>query len=350
MAVTCDHECATSSTSAGDGIHDAESLSSLEINLSSEMTVQNGGEDDIYSPAPIVDRSEMPNTREPSPEPLYYAHQYKLQSEEYYSGEIQADGPAVPCFETPQRFLAQGSLAALASQRLAAHMQQAGDLYGSDHDEHVQATWRGPPPPLPSLPLPAPAAMLPMGSRFMYLPVSVPVTTMPMHLPQGKSTPGNYFALPQQPNPQHVPSSTRTEPAPEPKERKAVPVAQSASTGKAKREEATNAKSDGHLSVGHFDTMSADQKKAICKYIYDIMIQKEMIDPEGYLVADVFHEVWTVIGSNDGTGRRTAASRFWNLLRSAPQHFRLFRKKLQVAPRGGERMVRLVLEKKDGAC
>ena len=55
MAVTCDHECATSSTSAGDGIHDAESLSSLEINLSSEMTVQNGGEDDIYSPAPVVD-------------------------------------------------------------------------------------------------------------------------------------------------------------------------------------------------------------------------------------------------------------------------------------------------------
>ena len=38
--------------------------------------------------------------------------------------------------------------------------------------------------------------------------------------------------------------------------------------------------------------MSAEQKEALCKYIYDVMLQKGFTSPDGYLLVDVLTEVW----------------------------------------------------------
>jgi hypothetical protein len=95
--------------------------------------------------------------------------------------------------------------------------------------------------------------------------------------------------------------------------------------------------------------MSDEQKEAICKYIYDVMVQKEFTSPDGYLIVDVFTEVWKDVGDT-AEGWRVAQHRFADLLRSAPQYFRLFRRSIRVAnqcgwfARKGEKMVRLVVE------
>jgi hypothetical protein len=97
--------------------------------------------------------------------------------------------------------------------------------------------------------------------------------------------------------------------------------------------------------------MSDEQKEAICKYIYDVMVEKDFTSPDGYLIVDVFSEVWKDVGDSV-EGWRVARHRFADLLRSAPQYFRLFRRSIRVAnqcgwfARKGEKMVRLVLEKK----
>jgi len=109
-------------------------------------------------------------------------------------------------------------------------------------------------------------------------------------------------------------------------------------------------KSRGYLkSDSAFQKMSAEQKDALCKYVYEFMVQKEFTSQEGYLIVDVFSEVWKDMGDN-GEGWRVAQQRFNYLLRSAPQYFRLFRRGIRVAnqcgwfARKGEKMVRLVLE------
>jgi hypothetical protein len=105
--------------------------------------------------------------------------------------------------------------------------------------------------------------------------------------------------------------------------------------------------------AGKFGTIPADKKKAFCKFIYDLTVQKGLTDPQGYLVADVFAEVWHDI-SDSVEGRQKAQYRFENLLRSAPEYFELFRKGIQVAKhsgrlrrlaRKGEMLVRLVQAK-----
>jgi hypothetical protein len=118
-------------------------------------------------------------------------------------------------------------------------------------------------------------------------------------------------------------------------------------------------KNEGHVKTGThskignspswLDTMPAEKKDALCKYIYSIMVQKSYTSPDGYLIVDIFTEVWKDM-SESSEGSKVAQQRFCELLRSAPQYFTLFRKSIQVAnhcgwyARKGERMVRLVLD------
>jgi hypothetical protein len=138
-----------------------------------------------------------------------------------------------------------------------------------------------------------------------------------------------------------VPSAMPTTPAPE----------QQALDAAAYPTSICAARSEEHVTGDRsVDKMPADQRAALCKRIYDYMIQKGMTEASGYLIADVFHEVRALVDSGP-EGRRTAENSFCHLLRSAPEYFRIFRMKLQVAPRygsftrKGERMVSLVLEK-----
>merc|ERR1719163_1449047 len=120
--------------------------------------------------------------------------------------------------------------------------------------------------------------------------------------------------------------------------------------------EQTELKSSGKTKNRHlksdsaFNKMSSEQKQALCKYIYDFMVAKELTSQEGYLIVDVFSEVWKDMGDS-AEGWRIAQHRFGALLRSSPQYFRLFRRGIRVAnqcgwfARKGEKMVRLVLDK-----
>ena len=94
------------------------------------------------------------------------------------------------------------------------------------------------------------------------------------------------------------------------------------------------------------DKLSADQKEALCKYIFNAMAEKGLTSHDGYLLVDVFSEVWKEMGiGNLSSGScQSAQKRFGHLLRSAPQYFRLFNKSVRVS-NGSLRMVRLVLEK-----
>jgi hypothetical protein len=95
------------------------------------------------------------------------------------------------------------------------------------------------------------------------------------------------------------------------------------------------------------DSMPEEQRVALCQYIYHLMQQKSFTSQEGYLIADVFNEVWKET-SDSAEGSRVAQQRFVELLRSAPQYFKLFRRNIQVAnhcgwfARKGERMVSLL--------
>jgi hypothetical protein len=98
-----------------------------------------------------------------------------------------------------------------------------------------------------------------------------------------------------------------------------------------------------------FDKLSDDQKTELCKYIYDFMLEKKLTSPEGYLIVDVFSEVWK--GMDDSAQSwKVAQHRFNDLLRFAPQYFRLFRKSIKIAnhcgwyARKGQQMVSLVRE------
>jgi hypothetical protein len=165
-----------------------------------------------------------------------------------------------------------------------------------------------------------------------------PVQTVPMmapHMMSGMPTPSV-----EPPPPPPMPSAA-SDATPEP-DAKADP---------------TQWKSNGrHKNRGYFKSdsglnrMSGEQKDALAKYIFDLMVQKNFTSPEGYLIVDVFSEVWKEMGDS-AEGWRVAQHRFGHLLRSSPQYFRLFRRGIRVAnqcgwfARKGEKMVRLVLEK-----
>jgi hypothetical protein len=154
--------------------------------------------------------------------------------------------------------------------------------------------------------------------------------------------------------------SSRTEPNPvlsscappaqAPAQKRAQTKEGNGETAVASSKKSGKAKNRGHAkSESMFDKLSAEQKESLCKYIYDFMVQKDFTSPEGYLVVDVFSEVMKdMSGSADCW--RVAQHRFGDLLQSAPQYFRLFRKSIRIAnhccwyARKGQKTVSLVLE------
>jgi hypothetical protein len=107
--------------------------------------------------------------------------------------------------------------------------------------------------------------------------------------------------------------------------------------------------------ISRFAAMSESEKEAISEYVYEFMLQKGFTSPEGYLVFDVFAELWKDCFFKDlgetADSWRIAHLRFGELLCSAPHLFEHFRKRFRVdkrcawLDRRGLKMVRLVLKK-----
>jgi hypothetical protein len=103
-----------------------------------------------------------------------------------------------------------------------------------------------------------------------------------------------------------------------------------------------------------FNILSEAQKDALCQYVYEFMVEKGFTSPDGYLVVDVFAELWKDSFFEDlaetPESWRVAHVRFSELLCSAPQLFEQFRKKFRVdkrwgcLDRRGLKMVRLVVK------
>jgi hypothetical protein len=326
-------------------------------NCSNTGGLQYGDDEDCYdAPFPRHDRTDMPSTRENSPEPSWNNHldwneNYVAEQYQTYGRQMQTQPPVwdgavqYRSNEAGQNNWAHGHQLAL---------QQPAQLpRRSSREPPQQRGGVNPPAQQPVqtvLLVPSdqpvifvqrdqpPNVMFPMNTGgVMPLGMQGPMPQPAQHIPSGMPPMG---VQPQMTQPKPFPSdSAPSTPEPELMEPAST---QQKSNGKTKNR--------GHLkSDSAFNKMSTEQKEALCKYIYDFMVQKQFTSQEGYLIVDVFSEVWKDMG--DSEGWRVAQHRFGNLLRSAPPYFRLFRRGIRVAnqcgwfARKGEKMVRLVLDK-----
>ena len=175
----------------------------------------------------------------------------------------------------------------------------------------------------------------------------MPSSFQSMPTPSADHAPSGMPSLEKEPSPtlpnplppSGMPPAPQQNLSPAPEQKSLTGVAQSKQSGKAT--------GSGQVKGEHvLDKLSADQKEALCKYIFNVMAEKGLTSHDGYLLVDVFSEVWKEmdIGNLSSGSCRVAQKRFGDLLRSAPQYFRLFRKSVRVS-HGSLRMVRLVLEK-----
>jgi len=297
-----------SSTCAGDSSSESGYSFDDDMTDTKIVSTQNlEADEDYYS----HDRSDMPSTRENSPEPTWHLPNQGLNLD-YLADQYRAFGgnhnylPTQPSVE-PMWGNAARPFPRTTSPR-EAHMQQ-------------------PEPFKTVLVLPADQPVV-FVQRDQGANVMIPMNN-------GGVMPFPVHTTPTQPVPTDVMTNYSE---PEEMEQTAAPQLKPKS------------KNRGYLKNDVFSKMSAEQKDALCKYIYEFMVKKNFVNQEGYLVVDVFSEVWKEMGDT-GEGWRVAQARFGQLLRSAPQYFRLFRRGIRVAnqcgwfARKGEKMVRVVLPK-----
>ena len=176
----------------------------------------------------------------------------------------------------------------------------------------------------------------------------MPSSLQSMPTPSANHVPSGMLSLEKEPSPtlpkplpsNGMPHAPLQNPSPAPKQTSMTGVSQSKLRGKATGSRQVKGE---HM----LDKLSADQKETLCKEIFDVMVEKGFTSHDGYLLIDVFTEVWKetgIAGIGNLSDCGVELKRFGDLLRSAPQYFRLFRKSVQVS-RGSLRLVRLVLEK-----
>jgi len=66
------------------------------------------------------------------------------------------------------------------------------------------------------------------------------------------------------------------------------------------------------------------KKKALIKFIYTLMKEKGLTDPNGHLLMDVYVEIWNEVVGEKGCGGRAGFHRFAEMLRGAPEYFEVF--------------------------
>jgi hypothetical protein len=302
---------------------DTEGLQDFENNTSFEPTY------------PALDRSSMPSTRENSPEPMwdYGNHRFWNRDSGYAAEQYQ------------QNALGAGPMQPSVAPQSFNHMQSQGhQLPRRSSRDPPAARQYVSPPAQPNQPV----LFVPQNQRIVFLPGASP-TGMMLPVNHGGAMPFPFQTMPT-PSASHMPSGTSTankEPLPTKPSAAAADATPTPSVREQKEGKSKNRRNLKNDSV--FSKMSAEKKEALCKYIYELMKGKGFTSQEGYLIVDVFSEVWKDIGDTT-EGWRVAQHRFVNLIRSAPHHFRLFRRGIPVAnhcgwfARKGDKMVRLVLE------
>jgi hypothetical protein len=99
--------------------------------------------------------------------------------------------------------------------------------------------------------------------------------------------------------------------------------------------------------VDFVSQLSPEKKKALANEVYDEMIRKKFDNPDGYLLIDVYVEIFRDLVGEQGN-RSTALHRFASLLRSFPDLFEIFNLGIKVTnhagrfARKGEKMVKII--------
>jgi hypothetical protein len=301
-----------------------------------------------------VDPYHMPSTREPSLEPVWkntWTDEYV--AEQYAQPSIQQQWPHEQCAAVSsnqsQNFVPQNQSFAPQSQMASRELVRRSSRNAIPMQPDVN------PPAQPYqtvliVPQNQPVLFVRPGQNGTVVPANgipmnnggvmpYPVQTMPMMQAPHMQNPsaGMPPSMPGAEPTTAQPSEAASDATPDPEER---PVGKHGKN-----------KGRGYFkSDSGFNKMSAEQKEALCKYIFDFMVKKNFTSQEGYLIVDVFSEVWKDMGDS-AEGWRVAQHRFGHLLRSSPKQFRLFRRGIRVAnqcgwfARKGEKMVRLVLDK-----
>jgi hypothetical protein len=309
----------------------------------SATSFSNVGEDDLDTDS-YLDHEDLPPTREPSPEPLAkwdYASYYDFPAE-YFAGQQDLQLPNNACrrgWNEEHILHAHGRQLPRESSREPATRHGNRNPLAQPYQMVIFV-----PEPI-FVPSQGDNVMLPMSSAgALHVPLPPPPPPPPpmLHVPRGVPTVGTKTAPAQ---PKRAPSSTtHVAPAQEKKEGLKEGESTKEQTAAPKKSRRRNKE------LSAFDTMTADQKEDLCKYIYAFMLEKGFTSPDGYLIVDVFFEVWKEVGDTE-EGWRVAQHRFGELLSSAPEYFRLFRRSIRVAnsqcgwfARKGQKMVSLVLD------
>jgi hypothetical protein len=359
-------------------------FASTDGNCINTVGLQNftlAGEDDLDSPFCVGRRDDMPSTREPSPEPLWHHTDYWNLTQEYFSEQIETYGrfssmeaSVEPPWKNVAHYEWKEEHIARQNQVHSRHLPRK-----SSREPPIQRGVEQPPAQLYQMMLVVPKPVLApthdanaifLMNHFEGMPV--PAAQMPSGKPaQGKGPAQNQANPTCSTHSTPVPEEKRT-PAPEQKVETPVARSESKRSSKAKipltgsgpgpapvpepKEQAASAHAKQNSKANSrgdlkgdtvFDKLSDDQKKALCKYIYDFMLQKEFTSPEGYLIVDIFSEVWKGM-SDSAQSWKVAQHRFNDLLRFAPQYFRLFRKSIRIAnhcgwyARKGQQMVSII--------
>jgi hypothetical protein len=302
----------------------------------------------------FLDHSDMPSTRENSPEPAWNTASLYDWRDEQVAKQYQAHRLGLPVEQQWNNAAPRGSSHTVEQPRGRQPRRSSREPPAMPTEDVKPPT----PPPVPPnyqtvLIVPAHQPVMFVREPQTQANVMIPMNNggvVPFPMQATPTLPGPAMnmqsgvpALVKDPSSTH-PSSVASDNMSQTSESKEPAAATQKSGGKTKNR--------GYLrNDSAFNKMSAEQKEALCKYIYDFMVQKNFTSQEGYLIVDVFSEVWNDMGDT-AEGWRVAQHRFGSLLRSAPQYFRLFRRSIRVAnqcgwfARKGEKMVRLVLEKK----
>jgi hypothetical protein len=121
---------------------------------------------------------------------------------------------------------------------------------------------------------------------------------------------------------------------------------------KAKSEKSEKKKTKKKANADYLSQLSAEQKKDLAMEVYNAMKRRGFDSPEGYLLIDVYVEIFRDLVGEEGN-RATALHRFASLLRGCPHLFELFHLGIKVAnncgrfARRGEKMVKILPQ--DGA-
>jgi hypothetical protein len=341
----------------------AQNYAPLDWNCGNTVTPQNfaqvGTPDDLESPGPFYDRSEMPSTREPSPEPLWRNPTGYEPTGGDFANQIHAQLRHLPTEQSEGYNGVNATHCGWNEEDVAHRSRGRGGHFPrmSSGEASMQRGNTNPFRKLQQMVIMVPTSTyVPMqGANVMFpagagMPFHIENTLTPSSAPMISGMQPQKEQSPQKPNAlpsDSVPAAAVPDQKPEKvsgrkeKEQNAV---QSKQSGKAKTR--GNAPTDTVI-----DNLSAEQKTAICAYIYDLMVQKNFTSPDGYLIIDICSEVLKDMGESDAQSWRTSQTRFGDLLRCAPQYFRVFRKSIRISnacgwyTRKGQKMVSLVLDK-----